>query len=68
MEDDGSDAVHIKDNGVWSVQAKYNFGKVALDAIYLRSNVDGKFNHDGVVKDTSKDGVVVTAVYGGAEA
>ncbi len=68
MEDDGSDAVNVKDNGVWSVQAKYNFGKVALDAIYLRSNVDARFNDNGVVKNTSKDGVVVTAVYGGAEA
>ena len=68
IEDDGTDAVDVKDNGVFSVQAKYNFGKVALDAIYLRSNVDAKFNDNGVVKNTSKDGVVVTAVYGGAEA
>ena len=68
MEDNGADAANVKDNGVFSVQAKYNFGKVALDAIYLRSNVDAKFN-DGInVKDTSKDGIVVTAVYGGAEA
>ena len=68
MEDNGADAVGFKDNGVWSIQAGYNFGKVALDAIYLRSNVDAKFN-DGInVKDTSKDGIVVTAVYGGAQA
>ncbi|MBO5637489.1 MAG: S-layer homology domain-containing protein [Acidaminococcaceae bacterium] len=64
----GNDVVGFKDNGVFSAQAKYNFGKVALDAIYLRSNVDGKFNHNGEVKNTSKDGVVVTAVYGGADA
>ena len=64
----GNDVADFKDNGVFSAQAKYNFGKVALDAIYLRSNVDGKFNHNGEVKNTSKDGVVVTAVYGGADA
>ena len=68
MEDNGADATNVKDNGVFSAQAKYNFGKVALDAIYLRSNVDAKFNHNGVVKNASKDGVVVTAVYGGADA
>ena len=68
IEDNGADAVNVKDNGVWSVQAKYNFGKVALDAIYLRSNVDAKFNDGNTVKDTSKDGIVVTAVYGGAQA
>ena len=68
MEDNGADATNVKDNGVFSVQAKYNFGKVALDAIYLRSNVDAKFNDGNTVKDASKDGVVVTAVYGGAQA
>ena len=68
VDDNNSKVDDFKDNGVFSAQAKYNFGKVALDAIYLRSNVDGKFNHNGEVKNTSKDGVVVTAVYGGADA
>ena len=68
IEDNGADAANVKDNGVWSVLAKYTFGKVALAAIYLRSNVDAKFNDGNTVNATSKHGIVVTAVYGGAQA
>jgi hypothetical protein len=56
----------LDDNGVFSVQAKYNFGKAALDAIFVKSDVDtdkGFFE-----KGASKKGIVVTASYGGAEA
>ena len=66
----GAKAVDLKDadlldnNGVWSVQAKYNFGKAALDAIYLKSNVDGGL----IVPGASNKGFVVTASYGSAEA
>jgi len=63
------DAAGFKDNGVFSVQAKYSVGKVALDAIYMKSNVDAKYNNGaGVVKDANTHGVIVTAAYGGAEA
>ncbi len=52
------------DDGVWSVQAGYNFGKATLGAIYLKSNVDAKYNGS----DADTDGFVVTATYAGAEA
>ena len=64
----GNDAAGFKDDGVFSVQAKYTVGKVALDAIYMKSDVDAKYNKGGVVKDVNKHGVIVTAAYGGAEA
>ena len=51
------------DDGVWSVQAGYNFGKATLGAIYLKSNVDAKYNG----RDADTDGFVVTATYAGAE-
>jgi hypothetical protein len=65
------DAVHnndqkvagFDDNGVWSVQAGYNFGKATLGAIYLKSNVDAIY--EGKKADT--DGFVITATYGGAD-
>ena len=53
----------FRDNGVWSVQAGYNFGKATLGAIYLKSNVDPIYNG----KDADDDGFVITATYGGAE-
>ncbi len=59
--------VDMKDNGVWSIQAGYNFGKASLGAIYLKSNVDAKYNNGVTTKDASTDGVVLTATYGGAE-
>ena len=52
---------------VWNIGATYNFGKASLGAIYLRSNVDGE-NHPIYEKSPSKNGFVVTATYGGAEA
>ena len=58
------DADNFDNNGVWSVQAGYNFGKATLGAIYLKSNVDAKY--DG--RDADTDGFVVTATYAGAEA
>ena len=61
---DLKDADLLDNNGVWSVQAKYNFGKAALDAIYLKSNIDGDLITDGA----SNKGFVVTASYGSAEA
>ena len=65
----GNEVAGFKDNGVFSAQAKYAVGKVALDAIYMKSNVDAKYNNGaGVVKDANTHGVIVTAVYGGAEA
>ena len=51
------------DNGVFSVQVGYNFGKATLGAIYLKSDVDAVY--EGKKADT--DGFVVTATYGGAE-
>ena len=54
----------FRDNGVWSVQAGYNFGKATLGAIYLKSNVDPIYNG----KDADDDGFVITAAYAGAEA
>ncbi len=66
---DDTDRAGFKDNGVFSVQAKYKVGKLGLDAIYLKSDVDARYN-DGVnpAKDANTHGVVVTAIYGGAEA
>jgi len=64
---DGTDAVGFKNDGVFSVQAKYSVGKFALDAIYMKSDVDAKFVKDGVAKDVNTHGVIVTAAYGGAE-
>ena len=65
-----ADAAGFKDDGVFSVQAKYSVGKVSLDAIYMKSDVDAKYNNPatGVAKDANTHGVVVTAAYGGAEA
>ena len=51
------------DNGVWSVQAGYNFGKATLGAIYLKSNMDAIYNG----RKADDDGFVITAAYGGAE-
>ncbi|MDY6291384.1 MAG: S-layer homology domain-containing protein [Succiniclasticum sp.] len=56
----------LDDNGVFSVQAKYNFGKAALDAIFLKSNVDTDKGY--INNGASTKGLVVTASYGGAEA
>ena len=58
----------LGDNGVWSVQATYNFGKATLGAIFLKSDVKLD-NLAGLVPNTnaSKKGIVVTATYGGAE-
>ena len=54
----------LDDNGVWSVQAKYDFGNASLGAIFLKSDVDG-----GVINpNASTKGIVVTATYGGAAA
>ena len=53
----------LKDNKVWSIGAKYDFGKATLGALYLRSNQ--KFENYG--KKVPKDGVVVTATYLGAD-
>ena len=58
------DVDNFDDDGVWSVQAGYNFGKATLGAIYLKSDVDAKYNG----KDADTDGFVVTATYAGAEA
>ena len=57
----------LGDNGVWSVQATYNFGKASLGAIFLKSDVD--LNTGGLAPNdnASNKGVVVTATYGGAE-
>ena len=63
-----ADAVGFEDDGVFSVQAKYSVGKFALDAIYMKSDVDAKFVKDGVAKDVNTHGVIVTAAYGGADA
>ena len=63
----GADVPGFKDDGVFSVQAKYSVGKFALDAIYMKSDVDAKFVKDGVAKDVNTHGVIVTAAYGGAE-
>ena len=54
----------FKNNGVWSVQAGYNFGKATLGAIYLKSNVDAIYNG----READDDGFVITATYAGAEA
>ena len=58
----------LDNNGVWSVQATYNFGKATLGAIFLKSDIKLD-NLAGVVPNTdaSKKGIVVTATYGGAE-
>ena len=64
-----TDIPGFKDDGVFSVQAKYMVGKLALDAIYMKSDVDAKYNDGaGNVKDANTHGVVVTLAYGGAEA
>ena len=63
----GNDVAGFEDDGVFSVQAKYSVGKLALDAIYMKSDVDAKFVKDGVAKDVNTHGVIVTAAYGGAE-
>ena len=60
----GVDVATFDDNGVWSVQAGYNFGKATLGAIYLKSDVDAVYNG----KKADDDGFVITATYGGAEA
>ena len=66
---DGNDVAGFKDDGVFSVQAKYSVGKFALDAIYMKSDVDAKYRipATGDVKDANTHGVIVTAAYGGAE-
>ena len=61
---DMSDA--LDNDGVFSVQAKYNFGKAALDAIFLKSDVDT--DKGFFTPGASNKGIVVTASYGGAEA
>ncbi|MBR1661778.1 MAG: S-layer homology domain-containing protein [Acidaminococcaceae bacterium] len=50
---------------VWNIGATYNFGKATLGAIFLRSNMKG--DHPAYNKSASKNGIVVTATYGGAE-
>ena len=62
----GFDIAGFEDNGVWSVQAGYNFGKATLGAIYLKSDVDAVVCFNGKKADT--DGFVITATYGGADA
>ena len=54
----------LDDNGVWSIQAKYDFGNASLGAIFLKSDVDGF----AVNSNASTKGIVVTATYGGAAA
>ena len=54
----------LDDNGVWSIQAKYDFGNASLGAIFLKSDVDGF----AVNPNASTKGIVVTATYGGAAA
>ncbi len=54
----------LDDNGVWSVQAKYDFGNASLGAIFLKSDVDGAV----INPNASTKGIVVTATYGGAAA
>ena len=63
----GNEVAGFENDGVFSVQAKYSVGKFALDAIYMKSDVDAKFVKDGVAKDVNTHGVIVTAAYGGAE-
>ena len=58
---------NLDNNGVFSVQAKYNFGKASLDAIFLKSDIDTDKNNF-IANGASTKGVVVTASYGGAEA
>ena len=59
----------LGDNGVWSVQATYDFGNASLGAIFLKSDVDidklGAFIPN---TNASKKGIVVTATYGEAQA
>ena len=59
----------LGDNGVWSVQATYNFGKATLGAIFLKSDVNLD-NLGGLIPNTnaSKKGIVVTGTLFGAEA
>ena len=59
-----NDVDGFKDNGVWSVQAGYRFGKATVDAIYLKSNVDAIYKGE----KASTKGVVATVTYGSAEA
>ena len=54
----------LDDNGVWSIQAKYDFGNASLGAIFLKSDVDGAV----INPNASTKGIVVTATYGGAAA
>ena len=58
----------LSNNGVWSVQATYDFGNASLGAIFLKSNVD--LNTGGLVPNdnASTKGYVITATYGGAQA
>ena len=63
VDDEDAKIAGFDDNGVWSVQAGYNFGKATLGAIYLKSNADATFNG----KNADDDGFVITATYGGAE-
>ncbi len=63
VDDNDEDVAGFDDNGVWSVQAGYNFGKATLGAIYLKSDADPIFEG----KKADDDGFVVTATYGGAE-
>ena len=63
VDDADAKIAGFDDNGVWSVQAGYNFGKATLGAIYLKSNADAIFNG----KNADDDGFVITATYGGAE-
>ena len=60
----------LGDNGVWSVQATYNFGKASLGAIFLKSDVNLDKLGGGLVPNpnASKKGIVVTGTLFGAEA
>ena len=59
----GGVASNMKNNGVFSIGATYDFGKATLGAIYLKSNVDPRFNG----RNISSNGFVITGTYGGAE-
>ena len=48
------------DDAIWSIGAKYDFGKFGLNAMYLKSNLDNTLN------DTSTGGVVLGATFLGA--
>ena len=53
-----------KDNSVWNVSAKYNFGDVQLAATYLNSDIDKSAE---VVRGADDDGYVVGLNYKGAD-